>query len=1417
MSSFYNNLDTYITNYLKNNNPSKLINNKILNTIISDNDDYKKCYNQFVELIYLENHLLSKDRFTNSTLSKIKMDYYNHSLFVNTNIEQKKYYFAGLNLNDYEKKEYDKIFKIKSPFYFNNNLLINSDYTFPQNVLNLTNTDKFHEAVKILQKDNRNLTPIDLFYMYGIPCNKIPDNIKSRIKFNKNKAADILSQLYAYQITMIDCLRTSRTKNISNLTIKKEHPLSKHDDYQLYKISHPLKSKLGFMIPLPIEFMNGSKHYYHNIIMSYVDMFNLPRPGFMGEPSQGFENYDINMYLDFLKTKGYSSFFTHYLVNFISNLKCSCDFVFLKIIFLAELENGEEKYFTIGFPIRINNNQDINNIEQEIYNRIETELQIQLEFYDEEEGIFALFIIDLVVELVSNVHDGPILSAYGRKLKKYVIEPLFESMFPDLNLCLFECFFYLYKCQYYSFDPTITKIDDIMNMIGINNWIDYKIYLINFFYSLEVIPQLKESCIKGDVFSMISILVSNYMLYVGVYNTLTCKYYPENLFEDDEIKNVLIWCNFHVYLSTKTDLLKYIDKKKRRTYSKYKMIKMKRLPILPFKNIIMSLDIETLTDNNGLIYGNQKPYLIQTYGISDDLNQTFWGVDSCVDNFVDWFSNLFNVNNNIYIFAHNGSQFDYKFLMGRLMRRYRTEVNGDHTKIVTFKINNVTFVDFFMFFQTSLNNLSKSWLNKEKLDFDHSLITKDNYNDYKELAIKYCLKDCELLYEVVDKFLITIFNTKFDDVKSLTGILDFYTAPQLALKIYKTIYMDDDTKLVGSIGQNYFIEKSSYYGGMCVVYRKECLRQLYCYDVNSCYPASMLKIMPYKFIDELETNYIDNYVDYHLYLIDYSWSDDSIILNLPTRIEDEVIYLKNNENQWHWGNEIKTAIYLGCNIRVKKTRRYEGKDVFKKYIEDIYEMRLKSKRDGNTCLVDFFKLLMNSLYGKLGQKLNLSKHIGTVSELSELVSYYMDEKIKNIKLLDNYCVEYEYNDQYQHFNQIGSLVRFAAFITAEARCILLSPFSQNVLPHSSLYYTDTDSIFIDKELSPHFISQTELGKFKLEYTMDFGLFLAPKMYILRKDNECKMKMKGVPQKHLKESFFIELKENGIQLVQYPCFKRFFGEVHIGDIKKRIILKSYKRIYNDDGISIGHNNKEDFLNEKKRILDDVKEKYPTSLPIKTDIKIIQQKHRKELKDNSKILMNNIKTEYILSYDEFYNLFTKRNWDLDNLLGVYNRMLANTNDNPINKNKKKDDDKINKCNEQFMNYICPEFLWGRNRSKTPFYYEMLSIMIKFILSGDHTKEQYYYYINKFLIITSEKHKIIATLDKFKPTVNREEILREYYNYNPGIGILDYTRIKYILKKFCPDLEGNEIFKGKASHKSEFYHELMRFYFKYLIDIS
>jgi len=89
-------------------------------------------------------------------------------------------------------------------------------------------------------------------------------------------------------------------------------------------------------------------------------------------------------------------------------------------------------------------------------------------------------------------------------------------------------------------------------------------------------------------------------------------------------------------------------------------------------------------------------------------------------------------------------------------------------------------------------------------------------------------------------------------------------------------------------------------------------------------------------------------------------------------------------------------------------------------------------------------------------------------------------------------------------------VAMASAITAYAR-IHMSQFKNN--NDFNLYYSDTDSIYIDKPLSDSLVSNKILGLMKLENSIEKAIFLSPKVYCLETiDGDIIYKVKGLSHK-----------------------------------------------------------------------------------------------------------------------------------------------------------------------------------------------------------------------------------------------------------------------------------------------------------------
>jgi DNA polymerase elongation subunit (family B) len=145
------------------------------------------------------------------------------------------------------------------------------------------------------------------------------------------------------------------------------------------------------------------------------------------------------------------------------------------------------------------------------------------------------------------------------------------------------------------------------------------------------------------------------------------------------------------------------------------------------------------------------------------------------------------------------------------------------------------------------------------------------------------------------------------------------------------------------------------------------------------------------------------------------------------------------------------------------------------------------------------KILMNSLYGRFGMDDNFIEvnviHKDYFADFeNKFFDYIIDSKI----LGDYYLVRYSNTDNQLENEGLTHNVSIgiAAAITAYAR-IHMTQFKNNL--DFNLYYSDTDSIYLDRPLPDYMVSSTELGKLKLENVLDKAIFLAPKMYYLESE------------------------------------------------------------------------------------------------------------------------------------------------------------------------------------------------------------------------------------------------------------------------------------------------------------------------------
>jgi len=516
--------------------------------------------------------------------------------------------------------------------------------------------------------------------------------------------------------------------------------------------------------------------------------------------------------------------------------------------------------------------------------------------------------------------------------------------------------------------------------------------------------------------------------------------------------------------------------------------------------------------------------------------------------------------NNYKIYFHNFSKFDGYFLVKYLAKIGICDPIIHKGKIISLNFSynnyNIVFKDSYLLLPSSLRKLGKSFnVNSLKGIFPYGLsdinyigdvpdikyfskINIDEYNKYKDSfnnniwnfrkeAKKYCELDCKSLFEILSKFNSLIFN------RFKLNINKYPTLPSLSFAIFRSQYLNEDSihMLSGDIA-NYI--RQGYTGGACDMYKPRPVdnRKIFGYDVNSLYPTVMSKNKlpignPTYFSGDITK--IDKNA-FGFFYCNVTTPENLKHPIIQTRIKtSDGIRTVAPLGTWSdmvFSEEMYNAIKFGYKFEVLWGYTFESDYVFDSFVNDLYKIRLDYPKSDPMNYIA--KILMNSLYGRFGMNDNF-----VISQIMHKVDYDKFEKLDKdnsiidvIELDDNLLVQsknpnIELDTLLDNGSEVHNInISIAAAITGYAR-IHMSQFKNN--NNFNLYYSDTDSAYIDTPLDEHLIG-TKLGLMKLECICNDAVFLAPKVYSLITDSGVVKKIKGLSSEALSEITFDDLLE-----------------------------------------------------------------------------------------------------------------------------------------------------------------------------------------------------------------------------------------------------------------------------------------------------
>lgn len=365
----------------------------------------------------------------------------------------------------------------------------------------------------------------------------------------------------------------------------------------------------------------------------------------------------------------------------------------------------------------------------------------------------------------------------------------------------------------------------------------------------------------------------------------------------------------------------------------------------------------------------------------------------------------------------------------------------------SFREAKITFYDTLRHWPASVEDMGKS-IGLPKLSMPHLGCECDD-------CVEYCRRDTEICFRFVSEMLSRYEALGLSTIRA--------TLPSMALALFKQFYSKefpciDDYHLAAM--------RKGYYGGRVEIYRLGKIQgKINHYDVNSLFPS----VMRGGIFPDLDSLYVTQKPDFEKEGIfeGYISIPETNIPGLPVRINELIFPYGSVYGSWPYP-EIRQLIKDGGKV-VKCKEAIEFDEIespFTSYVNYCYEHRRESK----TKLDDtFWKLMLNSLYGKFGQSSGL-----------EIIYDDMDKTLEG---------------KAAHVNVIWS-----AYITSYARLRMLGFLRSCTDP----FYTDTDSLFTFDTIP----TSKKLGEMKREGRYSEVEFKGSKLYSL--DNN--PKAKGVPRK-----------------------------------------------------------------------------------------------------------------------------------------------------------------------------------------------------------------------------------------------------------------------------------------------------------------
>lgn len=562
------------------------------------------------------------------------------------------------------------------------------------------------------------------------------------------------------------------------------------------------------------------------------------------------------------------------------------------------------------------------------------------------------------------------------------------------------------------------------------------------------------------------------------------------------------------------------------------------------KFLVFAFDIESHNDEESIAKRETSMWLgsfIDEESKVEDESSYFYNMDSFIDH-LEFLTTRKRKNprekrpiNNICIYIYNTS-FEWSFILPVLLKRgfkYEEDVVSDKTynSISTRSVSSVWEIrlrfskdgglviirDLAKIYGGGLRKVAKAFnLPTQKGDIDYRLNRLHGHVVTKEEK-EYCFKDTRIIIDILLEMQRRGDKNFFQSISMAS-----YSMKMMIKEGYKrkTRPYQAFRKEYPQLGkeESEFLRKSVS-GGICYAPTrwqfKDIHEPIIHIDAHSMHPSSAyLHNFPYG-VGEYHRGKPKDYLN-KINCCHVKISYDGVKLHSVIKLigidftEDCDLYL--------WDFEIETLkkAYINLEIEYIDYYAYSYKILpWRKYYKNCFEERKKAKARGDNFNYLYYKLLINSSYGKLLENPHLERFENIVDESGIITSVVQEKDLKGD--------DSDFNAKYTYL-PVGSC------IPAYSRCCLIELALK--IGWESVVYFDTDSIFFldtpttRENMNKYMNASNDLGGWAIEEIIERAQFTAPKRYKTLVEGKPTFKMGGFNLDSLKRE---RAKENNIEI------------------------------------------------------------------------------------------------------------------------------------------------------------------------------------------------------------------------------------------------------------------------------------------------